>query len=54
MSGSFEVLVEVRDRHPRRSPPAGDDATPRALKVRKFSEQVRGDSDERRHGRWVS
>jgi len=46
--GSFEVLVEVRDRHPRRSPPARDDATQRVPKVGNFSEQLWGDSPERR------
>jgi len=43
--------VEVTDRHPRRDPPARDDATQRVLKVGTFSEQVWGGSDERRQAR---
>jgi len=45
------VPVEVRDRHPRRRPAARDGATLRVLKMGNFSEQVWGDSDERRQGR---
>ena len=43
--------MEVRDRHPRRSPAARDGATLRVLKVGRFSEQVWGGSDERRQVR---
>ena len=49
MRGSFEVLVEVRDRHPRRSPALRGDATQGAPEVGRFSEQEWGDSDERHH-----
>ena len=49
VAGSFEELVEVKDRHPRRDPPLRSDATQEVLKVRRFAEQVWGDSDERHH-----
>jgi len=49
VAGSFEELVEVRDRHPRRDPLLRSDATQEALRVGRFDEQDWGDSDERHH-----
>ena len=46
--GFFHGLGEIRDRHPQPSPHALNDATQRVPKVGKFSEQVRGESPERR------
>jgi len=40
VAGSFEELVEVRDRHPRRDPLLRGDATQEVLKVGRFDEQV--------------